>query len=244
MQAAAHTKGGFGGVPQKVGKEFVKADKKMKGGGFFNMFKKSSEKSHEKSPEKAAANANAKWKGYRDKEWIPALEKSYNLNDKLDAAQREDYNTEYAKRQYEEQKKICEDQKRIYDECTANLNLLYKEYKNSTLKITDRLKAVASVGLKAFTGTRSNIANAKYKNQYDKLMKTYDKADELKAIADKQAKDAADKQKQLEDSKVTLRETTTEVAAARDASIDAQTAAAAAAPNIFCPKRRWAPRSH
>jgi hypothetical protein len=33
MQAAAHTKGGFGGVPQKVGKEFVKADKKMKDGG-------------------------------------------------------------------------------------------------------------------------------------------------------------------------------------------------------------------
>ena len=33
MQAAAHTKGGFGGVPQKVGKEFVKADKKMKVGG-------------------------------------------------------------------------------------------------------------------------------------------------------------------------------------------------------------------
>ncbi len=27
MQAAAHTKGGFGGVPQKVGKEFVNADK-------------------------------------------------------------------------------------------------------------------------------------------------------------------------------------------------------------------------
>lgn len=33
MQAAAHTKGGFGGVPQKVGKEFVRADKKMKEGG-------------------------------------------------------------------------------------------------------------------------------------------------------------------------------------------------------------------
>ena len=35
MQAAAHTKGGFGGVPQKVGKEFVKADegKKFKDGG-------------------------------------------------------------------------------------------------------------------------------------------------------------------------------------------------------------------
>lgn len=27
MAAAAHTKGGFGGVPQKVGKEFNKADK-------------------------------------------------------------------------------------------------------------------------------------------------------------------------------------------------------------------------
>lgn len=26
MQAAAHTKGGYGGVPQKVGKEFAKAD--------------------------------------------------------------------------------------------------------------------------------------------------------------------------------------------------------------------------
>jgi hypothetical protein len=35
MQAAAHTTGGFGGVPQKVGKEFVKADegKKFKQGG-------------------------------------------------------------------------------------------------------------------------------------------------------------------------------------------------------------------
>lgn len=33
MQAAAHTKGGFSGVSQKVGKEFVAADKKMKSGG-------------------------------------------------------------------------------------------------------------------------------------------------------------------------------------------------------------------
>ena len=37
MAAAAHTKGGFGGVPQSVGKEFVAADKakkvKMKSGG-------------------------------------------------------------------------------------------------------------------------------------------------------------------------------------------------------------------
>ena len=30
MEAAAHTKGGFGGVPQKVGKEFAKADEGKK----------------------------------------------------------------------------------------------------------------------------------------------------------------------------------------------------------------------
>ena len=40
MQAAAHTKGGFGGVSQKVGKEFVKADKKMKDGGIAQSLKK------------------------------------------------------------------------------------------------------------------------------------------------------------------------------------------------------------
>ena len=40
MEAAAHTKGGFGGVPQKVGKEFVKADKKMKDGGVVQSLKK------------------------------------------------------------------------------------------------------------------------------------------------------------------------------------------------------------
>lgn len=28
MRAAAHTKGGFGGVPQKVGKDFVAADQR------------------------------------------------------------------------------------------------------------------------------------------------------------------------------------------------------------------------
>jgi hypothetical protein len=38
MEAAAHTKGGFGGVPQSVGKEFAKADKakKMKEGGLYD----------------------------------------------------------------------------------------------------------------------------------------------------------------------------------------------------------------
>jgi hypothetical protein len=37
MEAAANTKGGYGGVPQKVGKEFVKADegKSFKEGGLY-----------------------------------------------------------------------------------------------------------------------------------------------------------------------------------------------------------------
>jgi hypothetical protein len=35
MEAAAHTKGGVGGVPQSVGKEFVRADKNMKEGGLY-----------------------------------------------------------------------------------------------------------------------------------------------------------------------------------------------------------------
>jgi len=37
MEAAAHTKGGVGSVPQKVGKEFVEADegKKFKEGGLY-----------------------------------------------------------------------------------------------------------------------------------------------------------------------------------------------------------------
>lgn len=30
MEAAAHTKGGYGGVPQKVGKDFAAADKGKK----------------------------------------------------------------------------------------------------------------------------------------------------------------------------------------------------------------------
>ena len=43
MEAAAHTKGGFGGVPQNVGKEFVKADK-MKGGGLYENIRKKQER--------------------------------------------------------------------------------------------------------------------------------------------------------------------------------------------------------
>ena len=40
MQAAAHTKGGFGGVPQKVGKEFVSADKHLNKGNTVKKVKK------------------------------------------------------------------------------------------------------------------------------------------------------------------------------------------------------------
>ena len=40
MQAAAHTKSGFGGVPQKVGKEFVSADKRLSTGNTMKKVKK------------------------------------------------------------------------------------------------------------------------------------------------------------------------------------------------------------
>jgi len=40
MEAAAHTKGGFGGVPVKVGKEFVKADNMKEGGLYANIHAK------------------------------------------------------------------------------------------------------------------------------------------------------------------------------------------------------------
>lgn len=58
MQAAAHTKGGFGGVPQKVGKEFVKADKKMNDGGVAQSLKKAGfyEPSKSKSEREAIVN--------------------------------------------------------------------------------------------------------------------------------------------------------------------------------------------
>ena len=54
MQIAAHTKGGFGGVPQKVGKEFAKADKgkELKGGGLYENIHKKRERIAEGSGEK------------------------------------------------------------------------------------------------------------------------------------------------------------------------------------------------
>ena len=52
MEAAAHTKGGYGGVPQKVGKEFAEADKgkKFKSGGLYeNIHRKKERIKHEKA---------------------------------------------------------------------------------------------------------------------------------------------------------------------------------------------------
>ena len=54
MAAAAHTKGGFGGVSQKVGKEFVAADKAkgLKGGGLYENIQAKRERIAEGSGEK------------------------------------------------------------------------------------------------------------------------------------------------------------------------------------------------
>ena len=54
MEAAAHTKGGFGGVPQKVGKEFAKADegKKFKEGGLYENIHRKQQRIVEGSGEK------------------------------------------------------------------------------------------------------------------------------------------------------------------------------------------------
>ena len=46
MEAAAHTKGGFGGVPQSVGKEFVSADKMKRGGLYANIHAKQERIAH------------------------------------------------------------------------------------------------------------------------------------------------------------------------------------------------------
>jgi hypothetical protein len=65
MEAAAHTKGGFGGVPQKVGKEFVKADKMKSGGLYANIHAKqeriaNGSKEHMRKPgSKGAPTADA-----------------------------------------------------------------------------------------------------------------------------------------------------------------------------------------
>jgi hypothetical protein len=79
MQAAAHTKGGFGGVPQKVGKEFVKADKKIKNGGVVQSLKKAGfyEEGNSK-PERLKIVSQATTKPER----LEIVEKLYSKSDK------------------------------------------------------------------------------------------------------------------------------------------------------------------
>jgi hypothetical protein len=71
MEAAAHTKGGFGGVPQKVGKEFVQADKgktmkttKKAVGGSLNPMDYDSDTDYYESRQKAGLPARPR--GYTD----------------------------------------------------------------------------------------------------------------------------------------------------------------------------------
>ena len=54
MEAAAHTKGGYGGVPQKVGKEFANADKRksFKAGGLYENIHRKQQRIAEGSGEK------------------------------------------------------------------------------------------------------------------------------------------------------------------------------------------------
>ncbi len=54
MEAAAHTKGGYGGVPQKVGKEFANADKgkSFKAGGLYENIHRKQQRIAEGSGEK------------------------------------------------------------------------------------------------------------------------------------------------------------------------------------------------
>lgn len=61
MEAAAHTKGGVGGVPQSVGKEFVKADtgKKFKAGGLYANIHAKQERIAHGSKEKMRAPGSA-----------------------------------------------------------------------------------------------------------------------------------------------------------------------------------------
>jgi hypothetical protein len=185
----------------------------MKGSGMFNMFKK------------APNNP----KNMFEKKYLPSISKGYALREEVKKANAQDNNTELARQAYQAQKDICENQKKIYDACNVKLNELYTNYKNSTLKVTDRLKAVASVGLKALTGTRGNIAKAQYNARMAKTVQIADKVDALQDAAYKQAQDAAEKQKQLNQTKDNLGVVTSQVAAARDATLETHTAAADAA---------------
>lgn len=177
----------------------------MKGGGFFGFLK--------------SKNST----GVRAGEKLLAAQTSLNnkrtaasgLLGAITSAQTQDKATEDAKKAYEDQKKACA-------ECTTKLNELYKTYRNSTMKITDRLRAIGSVGFQALRGTRTNIAAAKV-NSATKAVNS------AEAAVERRMQIAADKQKQLDQNTEKLKTIAAQVAASRAATLKAQADAAAAA---------------
>jgi hypothetical protein len=184
----------------------------MKGGGFFG-FLKSKNSSGMRASSKLLAAQNS-----LEKKTVSAA----GLSGAINSAQAQDKATAEAKKAYDDQKASC-------DACTAKLNELYKTYRNSTMKITDRLRAIGSVGFKALTGTRSNIATAKVNS----ALKAVNSA---QATVDRRIQVAADRQKQLDDNAARLKAITAQVAASREAALnahkDAATAAASAAATV------------
>lgn len=137
------------------------------------------------------------------------------LSGAINSAQTQDKATADAKKAYEDQKVAC-------TACNTKLNDLYKNYRNSTMKITDRLRAIGSVGFKALSGTRSNIAAAKVNS----AIKAVNSA---QATVDRRIQVANDRQKQLDENAARLKTITAQVATAREATLNAQKDAATAA---------------
>lgn len=184
----------------------------MKGGGFFG-FLKSKNSTGMRAGEKLAAAQNS-----LERKTVAAA----GLSGAINSAQSQDKATADARKAYEDQKEACA-------ACTTKLNELYKTYRNSTMKITDRLRAIGSVGFKALRGTRTNIAAAKVSS----AIKAVNSA---QAAVDRRIQIAADRQKQLDENAARLKTITAQVAAAREATLkaekDAATAAATAAAKV------------
>jgi hypothetical protein len=177
----------------------------MKGGSFFG-FLKSKNSSGMRASSKLLAAQNT-----LEKKTISAA----GLSGAINSAQTQDKATADAKKAYEDQKVAC-------TACNTKLNDLYKNYRNSTMKITDRLRAIGSVGFKALSGTRSNIAAAKVNS----AIKAVNSA---QATVDRRIQVANDRQKQLDENAARLKTITAQVATAREATLNAQKDAATAA---------------
>jgi hypothetical protein len=184
----------------------------MKGGGFFG-FLKSKNSTGMRAGEKLMAAQNS-----LERKTVSAA----GLSGAINSAQTQDKATADAKKAYEDQKDACA-------ACTTKLNELYKNYRNSTMKITDRLRAIGSVGFKALRGSRTNIAASKVNS----AIKAVNSA---RSALDRRIQIASDRQKQLDDNSAKLKAITAQVAAAREATLnahkDAATAAATAAATV------------